>query len=377
MKIASIEVLRLAAPVPEGQAGDSSFFNTLVRMRTDDGLEGIGETEGVPSVVRAIIEGETIHPYARGLASVLLGREITDVAALWELMYEASSYHGRRGAVIGAISALDMALWDIMGKAEGVPASKLLGAVETDGIACYVSAYPLGDTDASVRKALDDVLAYRPRAIKLCAEPDWAGQAGRDAMTRALDVARSHCGPDVELMVDMYGAWRTAEEALAALPLLAERSVGWLEAPLPLDDLAGYAALHGHGVPIAAGDLGATTRFEFDALMDEGKVDIIQPDLTVAGGFTEIVRIGKSAAARNRRMLMHHYKSDILLASNLHIAAIGLAGAPMEFSISPSPIRNQLTLERQVPDGNGRLRVPEAPGIGVSLDEKLVAALQF
>jgi L-rhamnonate dehydratase len=371
MRIADVKVLSLQAD-PGDWPVDSSFFDTLVVVTSDDGLKGFGETEGEASIVRAVVDAPTIHPFAHGLRSVVMGQPADDPEALHDRMYEASSYFGRRGAVSCAISAIDMALWDLLGKAEGKPVSELIGTPRRDRLPVYVSAYPLGDTRDSVCRALDAVLAYAPRAIKLCAEADWGSPAGAARMEQAIEVAREHCGPDIDLMVDMYGAWRCAEHARAALPTLAAHGVRWLEAPLPLDDLDGYASLQGFGVPIAAGDLGASTRFEFHDLMERGGVDIVQPDLSVAGGFTETRRISAEAHKLGRRMLMHHYKSDLLLAANLHVMATERKADLVEYSLSPSAIRNALVTEPLELQADGTILVPAGPGLGVTLRQETV-----
>lgn len=372
MRIASIDVISLKAPGPKHLV-DSSFFNTLVRIKTSDGLVGYGESEGIPSIIKAIVDAETIHPFAHGLRSLIVGQLLDDPAALQARMVEATSYYGRRGAAMIAISAVEMALWDIRGKAGGVPISKLLGGAKRSKLPAYVSAYPLGNTADTVREALDIVLAHNPRAIKLCAEADWAGSDGSERMVRAIETARAHCGKGMPLMVDMYGAWKRAADARKALPALAEHSIKWLEAPLSLDDLDGYASLQGFGVAIAAGDLGATSALEFEALLDRGKVDIVQPDLTVAGGFTEVRKIGALVKKRKKRMLMHHYKSDLLLAANLHIMSVAPKEDVVEYSLSPSPLRNDLTKRRIEVDKDGYVHVPEAPGLGVDINQKTVS----
>jgi L-rhamnonate dehydratase len=371
LHIEKIEVIGLAASGGP-KLVDSSFFNTLVRITADNGLTGVGETDGEASVTKALIEAPTIHPYAQGLASVILGQPV-DPRALWARMYHATSYL-RRGAVMNAISAIDMALWDLAARAEGVPLHHLIGGKRRDRLLAYVSAYPLGETRDSVRRALDEVLVHRPRAVKLCAEASWAGAAGTERMAMALDVARSHCG-DIDLMVDMYGAWQDAATARGALPVMAAAGVKWLEAPLSLDDVDGYATLSGQGVAIAAGDLGASGLAEFEGLMDRGRVDIVQPDVTVAGGITECLRIQDAARSRGKRMVMHHYKSDLLLATNLALMAVAEAPEIVEFSISTSAIRNDLCRDRIRIEDDGQIRIPEGPGLGADVDWNMVARL--
>ena len=137
---------------------------------------------------------------------------------------------------------------------------------------------------------------------------------------------------------------------------------------MPIDDLAGHARFQGFGVPIGGGDLGLTTRFEYEQAFLHGKIDIAQPDVTMAGGLTELMRISALAKELGRRVVTHGYKSNITIAANLAFLSQHWADEPCEYSTSESPLRWQLTKEAFPIEADGRITVPDTPGLGVSLD---------
>ena len=173
-------------------------------------------------------------------------------------------------------------------------------------------------------------------------------------------------------MIDAAGAWQTPEHGLPLMPVLRDCGFQWVEAPLPLDDIAGHARFQGHGVPIGAGDLGLTTRHEYVQMFDVGKVDIAQPDVSMVGGLTELMRIAVLANARGKRVVPHGYKTNITLATNLAFLSQLARDEPAEYSTSRSPLRWRLTKESFDIGSDGRVAVPDAPGLGITLDPKVV-----
>ena len=366
MKITDIEVIGLRVPGWDAQGFDGSYDNCVVQVHTDAGFTGLAEVDSVPSVIRAIVETPSSHVHARGLKDVLLGRDASDVEALWDMMYDATSYYGRRGVVIHAISAIDIALWDIRGKAAGKPVVEMLGEKQRDRVKAYGTIYPLGVTPDEVRKNIDRGLELGLQAIKICAEPFW-----RDDFARAetlIRAARDHVGGSIDLMIDAAAAWDVPEHSLPLMQIFQECGFLWVEAPLPLDDVVGHAKFQGFGVPIAGGDLGATTRFDYAALFDQGKIDIAQPDVTMAGGLTELKRIAEIARARGKRVVPHGYKSNITIACNLAFLGQLWREEMLEYSTSRSPLRWELTREQFEIGADGKVAVPSAPGLGVSLN---------
>lgn len=371
MKITDIEVIELRVPGWQGLTFDGSYDNCVIIVHTDEGLQGIGEVDSVPAVIRAIIDAPRSHTHAMGLKSVLLGADPANVEALWEEMYDATSYYGRRGVVIHAISGIDIALWDLRGKMQGKPVATLLGGpVQRDRVLAYGTVYPLGETPDDVRRNIDRGLKLGLKAIKIVTDPFW-----RDDIRLAeklVRTAREHVGPDIRLMVDAATAWNEADQGLPLMPLFRENNFAWVEAPLPLDDLKGYARFHGHGVPIGGGDLGLTTRFEYEQMFREGLIDIAQPDVTMAGGLTELMRIAALAKSLGRRVVTHGYKSNITIAANLAFLAQHWDDEPCEYSTSESLLRWELTEERFPIGADGRVDVPMRPGLGVTLSREVI-----
>lgn len=365
MKITGINVHELRVPGWDGTGFDGSYDNCVVVVQTDAGVSGVAEVDSVPSVIRAIIEARPSHRHAMGLMAALKDFDVSDPVAAWDRMYDASSYYGRRGAVIHAISAVDIALWDIKGKCEGKPVAALLGKPRRDRVLAYGTVYPLGDTVDETRRNIDRGLELGLRAIKICAEPGWA--AHLDLAEKLIRTSRNHVGGDIALMIDAAGAWLRPEDGLPLMPLFKELGFAWVEAPLPVDDVKGHARFQGFGVPIGGGDLGLTTRFEYAAMMEEGKIDIAQPDVTMVGGLTEMMRVADMARSIGRRVVPHGYKSNITIAANLAFLAQSEQMEVCEFSTSASPLRWDLTRERFDIDGNGMLAVPQEPGLGVNL----------
>ncbi|MGE0118752.1 MAG: mandelate racemase/muconate lactonizing enzyme family protein [Dongiaceae bacterium] len=370
MRITEIEVIELRVPGWTGNTFDGSYDNCVVLVHTDEDVTGLGEVDSVPSVIRAIIEAPRSHTHAMGLREVLVGQDPTDISGLWDRMYDATSYYGRRGVVIHAISAVDIALWDICGKIRNAPLAELLGGRRRDRVLAYGTVYPLGETPDDVRRNIDRGLKLGLRAIKIVADPFWRDDLDKTA--GLIRAAREHVGPDIRLMVDAATAWSRAEEGLPLMPIFREHGFFWVEAPLPLDDLKGHARFQGFGVPIGGGDLGLTTRFEYETMFAVGKIDIAQPDVTMVGGLTELMRLSAMARGLGKRVVTHGYKSNITIAANLAFLAQHWADEPLEFSTSQSSLRWELTNESFPIDKDGMVAVPTAPGLGVSLNRQTV-----
>ena len=374
MKITDVEVLILEAPgdyaAPVGAEEAYGFKHlALLRVHTDEGITGIADVESQPHVIKAIVEAPRHGgDLFSGLKHLVIGEDPFEVERLWQRMFERTYYYGRRGAVLQAISGIDIACWDIMGKATGRPIYKLLGAGYRDRVRAYASTL-FRPTPAAMAAACQKYLAQGFTALKF----GW-GVFGQDP---ALDVhlveaARRTVGDDVALLVDAgWFVHRTPKESIAMIERIAPYNPFWVEEPCHPEDYRGYAMVAGAvRTRIAAGEQEATA-WGFRALIDEGKVDVVQPDLSRCGGFTIARQVAHMAAERNVAVCPHAWLSPILLAASLHYNAFLPDALFVEYSTAAGPLSRALC--RNPPElEDGYVRVPQGPGLGVELDEEVV-----
>jgi L-alanine-DL-glutamate epimerase-like enolase superfamily enzyme len=303
MKIVDVEAIHLRIEDPNISTFDGSYDDCVIVVRTDAGVTGIGEVESLSPAIRAVVAGPSAHNHARGLREILLGQDPTQPERLWKLMYEGTDYVGRRGLVMRAIGGIDIALWDIAAQVKGQPLHELLGGARRDRVTAYGTIYPMERTAGKVRRQVRRARAMNLRAFKFCADPWWLDDLA--ATAGLLQAARDEAGDEAILIIDAALSYKTVAEGMKLVPIYKEIGVHFLEAPLPLDDVEGHARFAEEGIPIGAGDLGLTHLNEFVDMMDRGRVDICQPDITVAGGFTGLQGISSAATARGRRVIPH------------------------------------------------------------------------
>ena len=256
------------------------------------------------------------------------------------------------------------------GKIAGKPVHALLGGAHRDRLPAYGTIYPIERTPEGVKQQVEAGKKLNLRAFKLVADPWWMDDL---ALTgRLLQAARQVAGPDAHLIVDAALSYQTADEGLHLLPVLKDAGIWFLEAPLPLDDVAGHARMAGQGIPLGVGDLGLTHVLEFIEMMDRGGADICQPDISQVGGFTGILKVAAAAAQRGKRVITHGYKTNIEIAANLHFLAAQKKEEILEFSLSHSPLRWKTTLEHFPVESDGCVRVPQAPGLGATLNPEIL-----
>lgn len=367
MKIERIETFHLRCHDPSISLFDGSYDDCVIRIETDSGLIGIGEAESFSPAIQALIHGPDCHLHARGLAGVLLGRDPRD-PSLWQNLYQACDYIGRRGLAMHAIGALDIALWDLRGQAAGCPVHKLLGPVKRDRLKAYGTIYPMARTVEGVQQQVAEAIhQLQLTTVKFAADPWWMDDIKHT--TRLLLAAREILGPQRGLIVDAALSYRSHEEGLKLYPAYREVGLLFLEAPLPLDDMVGHRIMATHGIPLGVGDLGLTHVDEFIEAMDRGGAAICQPDISMVGGFTGIQKIAAAARERGKRVITHGYKTNILIAANLHFLAVQEAEELLEYSTSRSPLRWQMTNESLQVAPDGSVAVPSGPGLGVTLNE--------
>lgn len=369
MKITEVETIILRQPDVDDAIADGSQDDLIVRIHTDEGIVGIGEVDSAPEVVQAAIDAPNSHANAIGLRHMLIGADPLDHEGLWARMYRGSVYYGRRGAAIHAMSGVDLALWDIKGKAAGKPVSELLGTPRQTRIRAYASTL-MPDTEDEVRAKCAGLAEQGFTAIKL----GW-GPLGQDEQhdVRLVTAARQAVGDKIDVLIDAglgYGA--DAKRAIWVARELEQLGVYWLEEPFEPDELDAYAELADTvDLPIACGEHDATM-WGFREIIDSGHLDVVQPDMTRCGGLTEALRIAKLAANRGKVCMPHAWKSGIVKAASLHMNAILPGERLQEYCVAGTPINEALTIQRH-PLKDGYVDVPTGSGLGVDLDPEVVA----
>jgi|SRR5215211_4389817 L-alanine-DL-glutamate epimerase-like enolase superfamily enzyme len=312
MKITRIDCHVLLDPDYDIGATSSAQDDIVVEIHTDEGVVGIGETDVNPWIARACIEAPGTHTMGLGLKEMLIGQDPLRVEELWESLYVGSAMNGRRGAVINAIGALDIALHDLRGKVLGKPCFEFLGGKKQQAVTPYASLQPeTSDFDSYRESVIAWALeakrrGFRAAKLELTFSGPYAHKGLREPnerMTEILAAVREAVGPEFVLMVDVQYAFPDADTCLDTIRDWQEFDLFFLETPLSSEDLEGYARLATEQpIPIAAGEW-LTTRFEFRHLIEQGKIRVVQPDVGRVGGLTEARRVCPvgSAARVDRR----------------------------------------------------------------------------
>jgi L-alanine-DL-glutamate epimerase-like enolase superfamily enzyme len=304
--------------------------------------------------------------------------------ALWDKLYVGSAMNGRRGAVVNAIGAIDMALHDLRGKALGRPCYEFLGGAVRSHITPYASLQPEVHSYSAFRRSMVNwalrakALGFRAAKLEVTPRGPYAHNgltASDEETTELIGEVRDAVGPDFTLMVDVQYAFRDAKACLQAIRQWVDFSLFFIETPLPADDLDGYAQLAAEQpIPIAAGEW-LTTRFEFLDLMDRGKISVVQPDVGRVGGFTEAKRVCELAEQRSLTIVPHLWKSGISIAAAVHLAATTSNCAFIEFlpdELCESSLRRELA-RSELQMINGQIALPTRPGLGVDLNREALA----
>lgn len=365
MKITRVEAIHLRLP-DVNERCDGSQETLIAKVYTDSGLVGIGEADSSALVAKAILEAPLSHKICRGLAECVVGHDPFEIDRLIHRMYEGSIFFGRQGAVIQAMSAVEIALWDIVGKATGRPVYQLLGGGFRKQFRAYASIL-FGDTPAETERIGRALAEQGYRAVKFGWGPMGQSEESDIAHVRA---ARQGVGADVELMVDAGLCWDTAT-AIRRAQQFEPFKLTWLEEPLHPDNLTGYARLSARApMRIAAGEEICDVK-EFQALMENGGIDVVQVDVTRVGGLARAKRIGWDSAERHRLCVNHSYKTGVNIAASLHLVAALPNTHYFEYCVEQGALRQGLTRQR-FPVIDGDIHVPEEPGLGIELDEVVV-----
>ena len=366
MKITEVicQILRIKS-VEQKTAGTQDTI--IIRIRTDTGLEGIGESDASPEILKAIIDAPFSHNIACGLRQLLIGLDPLETDLIWEKLYRSTMYFGRRAVGIAAMAGVDLALWDLKGKFYGQPIHRLLGGKRHSTIPAYASIL-FGKDGRQTKEIAQRWRAAGYRAIKFGWEP--MGQS------EALDLelvagAREGIGADATLLIDAGCVW-DARTALSRAIRFNEYKIGWLEEPLSQDDVDGYVWLRDRSpVPIAAGE-GECGRGAFREWIDRHALDVYQVDLA-RNGFTDSMYIKQRVEEIGARLCNHCYKTPISVAACLHWLSTVKGAFLFEDCVEDSPLRHELTNER-LQAVNGMMTVPDGPGLGITLNEDFVKA---
>jgi D-arabinonate dehydratase/D-galactarolactone cycloisomerase len=378
LTISRVEAIALAAPFdeqyPDGDAPDWLLrpaashrvmprygqYATIVKVHTTDGLVGVGEAYGLPDpqVPLQIIGGI--------LAPLLEGQDAFAHEAIFERLHSAQSGSGHtRGSFYSeAQSGVDLALWDLRGKALGLPVHRLLGGPIRTAIDCYASPVPfMSDVEESAAKAQEFVdEGFRSVKLKL--------GRGLDVDVAHATAVRRAIGPDVALLVDLNCAY-SVDAATRVGMRLADLDVTWLEEPLAIDDLAGMAELRQRlPMTIVNGET-RFTRHDFRESLLHRAVDVVMPNLTRSCGITGTRHIASLCESFFVDIAPHGVGSAIGLAAGLQLSAAIPNFRTYEYNRLPNPLREDL-LTTKVEFRDGRLAVPDGPGLGIELDEDVV-----
>ncbi|CAB4705339.1 MAG: mandelate racemase/muconate lactonizing enzyme family protein [Actinobacteria bacterium] len=370
MKITDVEAVILRQPALNEGIADGSQDDLVVFIHTDEGITGVGEVDSAPEAVKAVIHAPGSHAIANSLRELLIGEDPMDVERLWQKMYRGLIYVGRRGIALHAISGVDIALWDIKGKALGKPVYELLGGKKRDKVRAYASRL-MPDTPTEVSEAVAQVRELGFTAVKL----GWGVQGQNADHDIALATAAVEAGGDkVTVLIDSgLGYGSDAKTAIKVARAFEELGIFWIEEPFEPDEYEAYAELADTvDIRVAAGEQD-TTLWGFRELIERGHVDLVQPDVTRCGGITELLRIAEFARARGVETVPHAWKSGIIKAASLHCNAVLPDAQFQEYCIAGTPINTELTFELLPIDADGNVEIPTAPGIGVTVNPEIVA----
>lgn len=333
-------------------------LTTLIRLRTDDGRTGIGSAYAHPALVQAAVD----H-----LAPFVLGYDPRDTERHWNRLHGISRWYGRKGAAVTAIGGIDTALWDLRGQIEGQPVWRLLG-----GASGRVPAYASGmlySSPEAVIAGCERAVARGFTRVKIRTGWNW------EYDTAVVAAARATIGPDRDLMVD--GTWRfDLPAALAFAAVLEQHRAFWFEEPLASDDLDEFVTLrNATTVPIAIGE-NEMALHGFREWIRAGAVDIVQADASRAGGITEVHKIATEAATAGMRFAPHSWCDAVAVVANAHAVAASPNGITVEIDQTGNRfIEELLGGPLQVVDGH--IDLGERPGLGISLDEAVVADMRL
>jgi L-rhamnonate dehydratase len=368
MKITQVEAIHLNLPDIDASKCDGTQDTLVIRIHTDEGITGVGEVDSSPLVAKAVVDAPASHSIANGLRNLLIGENPIEIERLWDKMYRGTIYFGRTGPALHAISGVDIALWDIFGKVMNRPVCELMGGVFNRKLKAYASAL-MPDTIAEAAIMAEQYAKQGYKAMKF----GW-GPIGKDAKfdEEQIKAIRNAVGDDIDIMIDAGLAW-DLKGALRMAEIYEKYSVYWLEEPVHSNDIAGYRELADRTHLSIAGGEQESGRLAFKRLLEEGHLDIIQPDIARVGGLTEGKRIAYLAYDYHKKVVPHAFKTGILVAASTHFAASIPNGFMIEYTVSTSPLSRDL-VRYPIEFKDGYVTVPlDRSGLGIEIDEQVLA----
>jgi L-alanine-DL-glutamate epimerase-like enolase superfamily enzyme len=360
VSVAAIPIsIPLATPVRFSTREVASREYLLVYLEAEDGVRGVGYTytgRGAARAVSALIEDD--------IAPILIGRSSLGPERWWRALYQETLLAGRRGLALRAVSAIDIALWDLLGKRAQQPLSVLLGG-HSGEVPAYASGgyYRPGDPNDNIERELSQYasLGFTDFKIKV-------GGAPFDVDVQRVRTARRLIGPTGRLALDANNAWRYPRDAIRFIRAVEEYDPWWIEEPLSPDDVRGHAEIRRWSlVPVATGEIHAT-RWDFRDLILANAADILQPDAAVLGGVSEWMKVAHAASAFGVPVAPH-WNADI----HVHLAGAVDNCLAVEYFLLEQDIYNfERILNDRLTTRDGKIRIPDRPGLGLNLDEEAV-----
>jgi len=384
MRIAKLQAWWVRIPIEKSRQHKSDFGQlttfdaAILRIETDNGIVGWGE--GKNAAGSAGTYSALVHLLNDEIGPKLIGRDPRDISGIWEMLYNgvrhqkaAAGGHAmpelsRRGLSVAAISAVDIALWDIAGKSLGVPVWQLLGGRKADRLPAYASGgWESADNIGAQLQSYIDKGGFRTVKMRVGA------MDGPPHVSAArVKAARKALGPGVEIAVDAHGTY-TVADAKRFARLVEECDLAWFEEPVIADDKVGIAEVRSSSsVPISTGESEAT-RFAFRDLATLRAADIFQPDPAFCGGISESMKIAALASAFNLRFAPHLWAGAPCFFAGLHICAAAPSSFIVEYSLGANPMIHNLVKE-SVDAQDGTVAIPDAPGLGFTIDEEFLGA---
>jgi D-galactarolactone cycloisomerase len=341
----------------------------IVEIATDEGITGWGECYGPAAVNKALIETQ-YRPR-------VIGRDPFDVEVVWEDLYNRIKDYGATGFAITALSGIDIALWDIIGRATGKPIHKLIGGAHRTEVQAYATGLYFIDMDRLVEEAVEEAVEYAGQGFRAIKMKIGLGDPKLDL--RRVEAVRKAIGPDVQLAVDANHCF-TVPQAIRLGRMLEPLDLMWFEEPISPEDHDGYVEVTRALDMAVAGGENDFTRWGFRDIIARKAMDIVQPDVCAAGGLSECRKIAALASAHGVECVPHAWGSAIGLAATLQWLA-ALPDTPpafrpispmLEFEQTPNPLRDHLAKE-PIRQERGIVRIPDGPGLGIEVDREVLA----